>query len=423
MIEHDVPSGPLKRCQITGSENLNLIIDLGHQPPCDSLLTKAQLDQPEATYPLRLMHCPESGLAQLDFVVDGKTIYPPEYPYRSGISKPLEVYQRAFADGIVSRFASSGLAAGSLCVDIGSNDGTLLTGFKRNGMKVLGVEPTDVAKIARSENGIETIQSFFTQALARDLVKDYGNARVITMTNVFAHMAGLGEVMRGIDTLLAADGVFVTESHYLLDILEKNQFDTIYHEHIRTYSLKALVTLFPMYGMEVFDVQRADRYGGNIRAYVCRKGKYPVTRQVADLLALEDSSGLHDPKTWRTFQDRIFRQRDVFMAFLYGARMKGQSIAGCSAPGRCSTLLNFYGVTPDLMPYLGELHNSLKLGKYLPGKHIPIVSNKRIIEEQPDNLVLLAWHYAEPIIKRLRAEGVRSRLLIPLPEFTCVENG
>ncbi len=423
MIEHDVPPGPLKRCQITGSENLNLIVDLGHQPPCDSLLTKAQLDQPEATYPLRLMHCPESGLAQLDYVVDGRTIYPPEYPYRSGISKPLEVYQRAFADGIVNRFASSGLAAGSLCVDIGSNDGTLLTGFKRNGMKVLGVEPTDVAKIARNENGIETIQAFFTRALALDMVKDYGKARVITMTNVFAHMASLGEVMRGIDILLAAEGVFITESHYLLDVLEKNQFDTIYHEHIRTYSLKSLVTLFPMYGMEVFDVQRADRYGGNIRAYVCRKGKYPVARQVAELLALEESTGLHDPKTWRAFQERIYRQRDIFMEFLYGARRKGESIAGCSAPGRCSTLLNFYGVTPDLMPYLGELHNSLKLGKYLPGKHIPIVSNKRIIEEQPDNVVLLAWHYAEPIIKRLRAEGVRSRLLVPLPEFTCVENG
>ena len=240
MIQHDAAPGKLERCQITGSSNLNLVIDLGHQPPCDSLLTAEMLHKPEKTYPLRLMHCPDSGLAQLDYIVDGAEIYYPDYPYRSGISWPLERYQRAFADRIVARFA---IAPGALCVDIGSNDGTLLTGFKRHGCRALGVEPTNIARIAREENGIETIQQFFTESLARDIRRDYGPAQVITMTNVFAHMASLGEVMRGLLQLLDRDGVFVTESHYLLDVLEKNQFDTIYHEHIRTYSLKSLVLL------------------------------------------------------------------------------------------------------------------------------------------------------------------------------------
>lgn len=418
MIDQDVKPGRLDRCQITGSSELNLVIDLGHQPPCNSLLTAEMLNQPEKTYPLRLMHCPEFGLAQLDYVVDGSEIYYPDYPYRSGISRPLEVYQRAFADGIVKRFA---ISAGALCVDIGSNDGTLLTGFKRHGCRALGVEPTNIARIARSENDIETIQQFFTEALAHDIVRDYGRARVITMTNVFAHMASLGEVMRGLVQLLDGDGVFVTESHYLLDVLEKNQFDTVYHEHIRTYSLKSLLRLFSDYGMEVFDVERAERYGGNIRAYVARKGLYPVSAAVGELRELEDRVGLHTQEAWNQFRRRVLDNRDKFMEFMYQARRQGRSLIGNSCPGRASTLLNYYGVTPDLMPYIGELPTSLKLGLYLPGKHIPVVKNTRIVEEQPDYLVLLSWHYMEPIVQRLRSEGVKSRLVTPLPEFKMLD--
>lgn len=418
MIDHDVPVGKLDRCQITGSDNLFEIIDLGHQPPCDSMLTKEMLDQPEKTYPLRLYHCPDSGLAQLDYVVDGAEIYHPDYPYRSGISKPLEIYQRAFADSVIDQF---GIEKGSLCVDVGSNDGTLLTGFQRHGMKALGVEPTNVANIARSENNIETIQSFFTEAVAKDIARDYGKAKVITTTNVFAHMATLGEVCRGIEALLDDDGIFVTESHYLLDVLEKMQFDTIYHEHIRTYSLKSLVALFPYYGMEVFDVQRADRYGGNIRAYVARKGLHPISPRVGALLKEEDDKGLHTPERWQKFTQQVHDNRDRFMHWAWDAKAKGQSIAGNSCPGRCSTLLNYYGVTKELMPYICELPTSLKLGLHLPGAHIPVVQGTRLVEEQPDYVVLNAWHYAEPIIKRLRSEGVKSKLVMPLPEFTILD--
>jgi hypothetical protein len=418
MIDHDVKPGKLDRCQITGSNDLNLVIDLGHQPPCDSLLSADMLDRPEKTYPLRLMHCPESGLAQLDYVVDGAEIYYPDYPYRSGISRPLEIYQRAFADGIVTRF---GIGQGSLCVDIGSNDGTLLTGFKRHGCRVLGVEPTNIAQIARLENEIETIQQFFTESLARDIVRDCGRAKIVTMTNVFAHMAPLGEVMRGLLQLLDSDGVFVTESHYLLDVLEKNQFDTIYHEHIRTYSLKSLLLLFSYYGMEVFDVERAERYGGNIRVYAARKGLHPVSAAVGQLRALEDRAGLHTQEAWRRFRTRVLDNRDRFMEFVYRIHRQGQLLVGNSCPGRASTLLNFYGVTPDLMPYIGELPTSLKLGRYLPGKHIPIVKNSRIVEEQPDYLVLLSWHYMEPIVQRVRSEGVKSTLLTALPEFAILD--
>lgn len=418
-LHHDVLPGKLDYCQITGSKNLFEAIDLGHQPPCDALLTVDMLDMPEKRYPLRLMICPDSGSAQLDYVVDGKEIYYPEYPYRSGISKPLEEYQRAFADDIVKRFR---LAPKSLCVDIGSNDGTLLTGFKKNGMKALGVEPTNIARIARKENKIDTIQSFFTEKVAKGIVKKYGKAKVITMTNVFAHMAPLGEVMRGISTLLDDNGVFITESQYLLDVLESNQFEGIYHEHIRTYSLKALVKLMPYYGLEVFDVGRASRYGGNIRAYVARKGVHQVTKNVADLLKEEERKGLFKPGTWAKWRERVMTNRLKFVEFVHSIKNKGLSIVGNSCPGRGAVLLNFYGLDKNILPYIAELPNGLKVGKFIPGTHIPVVSNEILFREQPDYVVILAWHYGDYIVKDLRKRGLKSKFILPLPEFKVVED-
>lgn len=415
---HDLAPGKVSHCQITGSDNLELMIDLDNQPLCDSLLTTDGLGKSEKYYPLRMYMCPESGLAQLDYVVDGSEVYHPEYPYRSGITKELEISQRAFAEGVVNEL---GIPPGQLCIDIGSNDGTLLTGFKKVGMRVLGVEPTNIAKIAREENGIETIQSFFTEKLATEISRDYGKATVMTATNVFAHMAGLGEVMRGICALLDKKGVFITESHYLLDVIEKNQFDTVYHEHIRTYSLKSLVVLAEMYGMEVFDVKRAERYGGNIRAYISWKGSRPVKAAVGELLALEVEKKLFSPETYIDFRSRVYENRDRFMEFAYKAHREGLSVVGNSCPGRCSTLLNFYGVTKDLMPYLAEQPTSLKLGLHLPGKHIPVVNNQRLIDEQPDYVVLLAWHYAKPIAEQLRARGLKSKFVVPLPEFAVLD--
>jgi len=419
MIDHDVPPGKLARCQVCGNEDLELVLDVGHQPPCDSLLTEDMLDQPEVHYPLRLWRCPSCTLTQLDHVIDGSIVYAPEYPYRSGITKELRVYQQAFADSVIGRI---GLQEASLCVDIGSNDGTLLTGFQNRKMRALGVEPTNIAAIARAENNIETIQSFFTEALARDIRSERGASQVITTTNVFAHMAPLGEVMRGITALLADDGVFITESHYLLDVLNGAQYDTIYHEHIRTYSLKSLVVLFEQYGLEVFDVDRADRYGGNIRAYIGWKGRRPVSAKVTDLLELERTSGLGEAEIYTRFRDNAYRTRDELMEFAFRARRDGARFVGNSCPGRCSTLLNFCGMKPELLPYLAEQPTSLKLGKFLPGLHQPIVENSILLREQPDYVLLLAWHYAKPIMEQLRERGLKSRFVMPLPHFEVVED-
>ena len=409
-IDNNVKPGPLSHCQICGSKDLELVLDCGHQPLCDSILSAERLNAPETYFPLRQFRCCNCTNNQLDYVVDGSTVYHPSYPYRTGVTRELSAYQATFAKDVAAAY---GLSGKSLVVDIGSNDGTLLKAFKNEGVAVQGVEPTNIALIAR-EDGVETLQGFFDENTARQIISGRGHASVITASNVFAHMAPLGDVVRGIQTLLSDDGVFVLENHYLADVLLKSQYDTIYHEHIRTYSLKALVTLFDLYGMTVFRAERVSRYGGNIRAHVC-KDKRPVTPSVAEILKFEDELGLGRDQIYAEFRRKAFESRLALQDLAVAAARKGASFVGNSFPGRANTLLHFCGIGKDLMPYIGEQPTSLKLGHFTPGNHIPIVNNQRLIDEQPDFVVLLAWHYAEPIIAQLRARGLKSKLIQPLP--------
>lgn len=415
MVDHDVANGPLAHCQITGSTNLFQVIDLGHQPPCDAMLSAEELDMPELSYPLRLMLCPESGLAQLDYVVPFEELYPVTYPYRAGISATVVQAHDEMAKDLVARYGAR------FYIDIGSNDGVLLAALQARGCKVLGVEPTDVAKIAERENNVATLQTFFNEGMGSRIANGgYGRADVITFTNVFAHMSNLGDVMRGVCAVLKNEGVLVIENQYLLDVLQRNQFDTVYHEHLRTYSLRSFVVLLEQYGMEVFDVQRMPRYGGNIRVHAGMKGEHAVQSTVKYMLATEVEAGLFDQGVWKEWLRRVQENRDRVMHFLYEAHHNGRSVVGCSAPGRAATLLNYYGITPDLLPYTGELFNSLKLGKFYPGCHIPVISNRQIVTDEPEYVMLLAWHYGDYIMKRMNAEGSRCRFVLPLPEFKVV---
>lgn len=394
-----------------------MIIDLGHQPLCDSLLTKAQLDEREDYYPLRLVRCVDCSLAQIDYAVDGSVVYHPSYPYRSGITKELVEHQRSVAADVVGEF---GIPKDSLVVDVGSNDGTLLRGFKEVGMRVVGVEPTNIAKIARAENGVDTVQDFFSDRVAREIVKQHGNASLVTATNVFAHMTGLGDVMRGIDELLKPGGLFVSESHYLLEIINSVQYDTIYHEHLRSYSLKSLVKLFEQYGFTVVHARVVNRYAGSIRVYAM-KGTGQVRKSVTDMLERERAAGLYEKPIYDRFRERTMRARDQLLRLALRCQDRGETFVANSCPGRGSTLVNYTGLNIDTMPYICEQPTSLKLGMYLPGKHIPIVTNDRLIKEQPDYVLLLAWHYSDAITKELRGRGLKSKLVMPLPEVTILE--
>ena len=415
---HMIKNGHIDKCQICNSSKLNLILDLGHQPLCDSLLTKGMLYQPETTYPLRMFWCEECSLAQIDYCVDGSVVYHPDYPYRTGVTKELVEYQNSMSKALISKY---NLKHGDLVVDLGSNDGTLLTGFKEQGIKVLGVEPTNIAKIA-NQNGIETVQKFFTVDVANEIKNKHGEASMILSTNMFAHMSTIGEVISGIETLLKHDGVFVFENHYLLDVIQGGQFDTIYHEHLRTYSLKSLVKLFSYYNFTITNVERGSRYGGNIRLHVTKGKNRPVSENVTTLLNLEEEAGLHKLETYWKFADRVKKAKRDFMNFILKVKDEGKTVVANSCPGRSVTLLNYYGVDTDLIPYITEQPTSLKLEMFLPGKHIPIVNNEILIKEQPDYVILLAWHYAEPIMEQLKARGLKSNFVIPLPDLRIVKN-
>jgi hypothetical protein len=365
-----------------------------------------------------MIWCEECTNSQIDYCVDGTEVYYPEYPYRSGITKELSEYQVNICLSLIKKY---NLTKEDFAMDIGSNDGTLLSGFKREGVRVLGVEPTNISKIAIA-NGIDTVQSFFDIETAKTIKEKHGEVSVITATNMFAHMATIGEVIMGIHHLLKDDGVFVSETHYLLDAVLGGQFDTVYHEHLRTYSLKSQIKLFSYYDFTVTDVERGDRYGGNLRIHVTKGKGRPVSKAVYELLELEEKTGLGKLSFYTTFAERVKKARIEFMDFLIQTKKEGKSIVGNSCPGRCSTLLNYYGIDSEIIPYLAEQPTSLKLGMYLPGKHIPVVNNQRLIDEQPDYVVLMAWHYAKPIIEQLKARGLKSDFVLPLPDFKIIKN-
>lgn len=416
--DHDLKVGHISHCQVCGSNQLDLHLDLGHQPPCDSLLWPQQLNEPERSYPLRFLVCRDCSLAQIDHVVAPEELFFPEYPYRSGITQTLVEKLSQTAISSLGKFPQP---AASLVIDIGSNDGTVLSGFKKRGMRVLGVEPTNIAKLA-NENGIETINEFFSDELAERIVGKYGRASILTATNVFAHIAVLGSIMRGAAHLLQDGGVFVTESHYVVDLLETVQYDAIYHEHLRYYSLKSIIRLFDQYDFTVADVERIGNYGGSIRVFAVKGRGKPISEAVTKLLAYEEEYGVHGSDVYARFAGRVRKARHELARFVLDVNARGERIVGIGCPGRASTLVNYTGLDLHLLPYIAEQSTSLKLGLYLPGKHIPIVDEKLMFEEQPEYAVMLSWHYAEPIIKSLRKRGLRSKIVLPLPEVRVVED-
>ncbi len=411
---HDLHDGSIKTCQICGSKDLFPIISLGHHAPCDSLLRPDQLKETERTYPLNLVRCSGCNLVQIDYAVPAEELFYPDYPYRSGITSTLVNNLRSTGPTIMERFdVKDGLA-----IDIGSNDGTLLSGFKDAGMDVLGVEPTNISLIA-NENGIRTIQEFFTEDLAQDIKSEHGAARIVTAANMFAHVSKLGSLIRGVESLLEDGGLFVTESHYLVDLLETVQYDSIYHEHLKYYSVQSIIKLFSYYDFTVVDIDRISNYGGSIRVYAMKGKNHPVNESVGKLLAEEEQLGLDTQDIYTHFANRVRTSKVRLQKLLIDAKVAGHRVVGVGCPGRSATLVNYCRIDPESMEYIAEQSTSLKLGMFLPGAHIPVIDEKAMLEEQPEYAVMLSWHYWEPIVKKLRDKGLTSKIVIPLPDL-CV---
>ncbi|MDP3729521.1 MAG: class I SAM-dependent methyltransferase [bacterium] len=408
--------GKITRCQICNTAQFEPIINLGHQPPCDLLPDKKGLNKEWAHYPLTVVRCTQCGLVQLDFIPPPQVVFHKEYPYRTGITQMLVDNFTKLADETTRKLR---LKKNSLVIDIGSNDGTALQQFKNNGMRVLGIEPTNIALLAQ-KNNIPTIQGFFSEEIAKKIVKKHGTASLVTATNVFAHINNLNSFMNGVNALLAPGGVFISESQYLLDTIEKVQYDTMYHEHLRFYSLKPLKLLFKNFGFILTDAQRIASSGGSIQVFAIKGKNLKATKRLAQLIKKEEEAGLYKGATYVDFKNRVEQSRLNLMKLLHDLKHAGKKVTGIGSPGRSSLILNYCGIDSFLVPYLAEQSTSLKLGLYSPGTHIPIVDEKKLFEEQPDYALLFSWHISDTLIKKLRARGLKSRFIVPLPDVKII---
>ncbi|MBI3710546.1 MAG: methyltransferase domain-containing protein, partial [Proteobacteria bacterium] len=308
-----------------------------------------------------------------------------------------------------------GLKSGDLVVDIGSNDGTLLGNFKEAGYRVLGIEPSQAGEVAR-QRGVDTLTAYFDAATAVKVRASHGAARLITAANVFAHIGNIHAVVDAIVDLLAPDGVFISESHYLLDLVETVQYDTIYHEHLRHYALGSLKRLLAEHGLEVFHVKRIPTHGGSIRVYAGRQGLRRIEPSVAEREAHEARAGITDGSALDGFRRRVLASKLGLHALIAPLKRNGARIYGIGAPSRASTLINYTGLDDGALDCVLEISTSHKLDKYMPGTRIPVLDEAKLFADQPEYAMLLSWHIADELMAILRKKGYRGRFIVPLPE-------
>jgi hypothetical protein len=374
----------------------------------NAFLKPAALSRPEPKYPLRLSICANCRLVQLPDRIPPKLVFGRNYNYLSGSTEPLLSYFDSLADAMVRRFR---LTKDEKVCDIGSNDGSFLSFFQSRGLHAVGVEPTPIpAKISRTR-GIKTLQAFFTAELAEKIRKSLGPMRVITAMNVIAHTGDLHSFMSGVLSLMTEDTIFVVQSHYLPALMDKLEYDTIYHEHLRYYTLSVLERLHHEHGLQIFDAAIKDVYGGSILVYSSLKRRTPTTR-VAKILRSEKR--FNSIRTYRRFHTLVKGNSDEFRRLLLSLRSKGKSIVGIGAPMKASTLLNYAEVGPETIDFMTEV-NRVKVGTYLPGMHIPIVNESALFKKPSDYAVIFSWNIGEQIMSKLTKLGYKGRFIVPIP--------
>lgn len=398
-------------CFICKKNNLFKFLSLGHQPPSDAFLTKDALDKEETTFPLDLFLCEDCSLVQLGYVVDPKILFGKEYAYNSGTNRILRDHFKEFTSKIISQYK---LTEKDLAVDIGSNDGSLLESYAPNKAKILGIDPSGTTALAIAK-GQPTIVDFFNEEVALLAKKKYGGAKIITATNVFAHVDDLHSFVKGVKALLHPEGVFISESGYTQDVVEGLQYDFIYHEHLRYYTLKPLTILFEMFGMEVIDAERVPIHGGSIRVHAALKGKFPISPSVKKILDAEKKAGLYDKKIYLKFAKEVEETKLSLQKILIDIKTAGHSIAGIGAPAKGNTLLNYCKIDAWIVSYLVET-SERKIGQFTPGMHIPVLEESYLFKDQPDYALLLSWTIAPLLMTKLREKGYKGKFIIPAPK-------
>lgn len=395
-------------CRACGTAGLFCYLPLGDHPAANAFPRRSDLAKPDVRYPLNTHVCLNCALIQVadplpaDFYVD--------YVYVPSGSTTMPVHFASLAERFRDQLAT---APGELVVDIGCNDGLLLSACRDLGLEALGVDPSaNIAELARAK-GVEVFNQYFTQESSRQVLDIYGPAKVIVTTNTLNHIDDLHDFMAGINTLLAADGTFVIEVPQALTCIELDEFDTVYHEHLSIFSVSSVQAIGKPFGLQIVDIDDLPIHGGSMRLYLRREG--PVKSVVNDWIERERRAGLFERETYVAHAGRVALIRSGLMSMLQDLKRQGKRVAGYGAPAKGNTMLNYVGIGPEILDYLAD-RNKLKQGRFSPGMRIPVVDPLVIYETNPDYLLILAWNFAEEIIEQLapyRAAG--GKLILPIP--------
>lgn len=387
-------------------------LDYGKMPLVNRFISSRDEFKKEKKYPLDLNYCDNCGLVQIGTVVDPEILFK-DYIYFSSTSESFRQHGKQLAESFKKRF---NLDPSSLVVEIASNDGCVLNSFKELGIGHLGVEPaSNIAKIA-NEKGIRTENEFFSLETAKKLLEKYGPADVIFGMNVFAHIPEIHDFVMGLKTLLKQQGVVAIESPYLTDFIKNVEFDTVYHEHVAYLSLRTMKALFARFDMEVIDAEWQDIHGGSMRYFIANKSEHPVSENVAKFLALEEESGLKNRETYITFAGNVARLRSGLISLLDKLKKDGKAIACYGASAKGVVLLNYCGIDGKYIDFIAD-KSKYKQGMFLPGVHLEVCDPKKLVDDMPDYVLLLAWNFADEILKQqeeYRKKG--GKFIIPVPD-------
>lgn len=405
-------------CRSCGSDELTPVIDLGKVPLADALVGNLGEVASEKFYPLTVVFCRRCSLVQIRETVPPEVLYGDDYPYYSSFSDYLVEHSRNNVEGLVDRY---GLDEESLVVELASNDGYLLQWFTKDGIPVLGIDPAEGPARAATEKGIPTICEFFGPDLANRLVDEGRMADVIIGNNVLAHVPDQNTFVAAMARLLKPTGVVVMEFPYVRDLVENGEFDTIYHEHHCYFSVTSVREMFARHGLQLVRVEHLDIHGGSLRVHFRRDGE--PDESVATYVEDEHRLGLTDASYYSDFGARVAEIKQRLLDLLDDLIASGARVAGYAAAAKGAILLNYCGIGPERLEYVVD-RNVHKHGKYMPGVHIPIDDTKRLLEDRPDYLLLLAWNFKDEIVaQQSEYAAVGGRFIVPVPEPAVLSHG
>ena len=413
-------NGQSSSCQSCGSLESERVLDLGYQPLCNEFWPADEPARPQTFYPLCLWQCLQCSLVQLDHVIPTAEAFGEQYTYLTGSSRSLIDYYAKLASTLVKQFD---LKPGDAVVEIGSNDGTFLKAFQEFGISVLGVEGASAAVAVAGENGVATIGEFFGSGMAsqiQDRLPTGSKIRLILAMNVLAHTDNINEFLAEVVTLMDEDTIFISQSHWLIELIRKFEFDTIYHEHLRYYTLGSLNGLFQRHGLNIFDAEAIDFYGGSILAHASINPDKASQQSPSMVSILEQETSVDVNQSLKDMKSKIIANKSLLLNMLVDLHASGKRVIGIGAPMKASTFLNFYGITDDLIEYLAEV-NELKVGTVVPGVRIPVLHEEILFREPPDYAMLLSWNMAGFIIPKYREMGYQGKFILPVPELEIVE--